>query len=194
MIYKRNQTLCILCIISHSLLQNDVKIIVLPSPLYDFRGYISIIGIIKLDFITCYKRTFIRKKNQNTTDSATMSLRQAFARFDTRLQSRMSSKMKDRWNHPAGFKTIHFWAPAFKWALVIAGLSDYFRPPEKLSLNQSASLMATGFIWSRYSLVIIPKNFLLFSVNIALGITGATQVYRVLQYRKSLEAQNNAED
>lgn len=123
-----------------------------------------------------------------------MSLRQALVRLDTRLQSRMSSKMRERWNHPAGLKTIHFWAPGFKWALVIAGISDYFRPPDKLSLNQSASLMVTGFIWSRYSLVIIPKNYLLFSVNIALAITGATQVYRVMQYRKSLEAGNSHEN
>ncbi|KAJ1517367.1 Mitochondrial pyruvate carrier 2, partial [Coelomomyces lativittatus] len=41
------------------------------------------------------------------------------------------------WNHPAGPKTIHFWAPAAKWALVIAGLGDLKRPAEKLSLSQS---------------------------------------------------------
>ena len=28
---------------------------------------------------------------------------------------------------PAGPKTIHFWAPAWKWSLVFAGISDYFR-------------------------------------------------------------------
>ena len=28
---------------------------------------------------------------------------------------------------PAGPKTIHFWAPAWKWSLVIAGIADYFR-------------------------------------------------------------------
>nr|XP_039270094.1 mitochondrial pyruvate carrier 4-like [Styela clava] len=104
----------------------------------------------------------------------------------------MSAKMKERWNHPAGLKTIHFWAPGFKWALVIAGLSDYFRPPDKLSLNQSVSLMATGFIWSRYSLVIIPKNWLLFSVNVGLGITGTSQVYRVVKYRQSLKEQDES--
>ena len=30
-------------------------------------------------------------------------------------------------NSPAGPKTIHFWAPAWKWSLVFAGLADYFR-------------------------------------------------------------------
>ncbi|XP_076825134.1 uncharacterized protein LOC143470746 [Clavelina lepadiformis] len=120
------------------------------------------------------------------------AIRHALARLDTRLQSKMSEKLKQRWNHPAGLKTIHFWAPAFKWALVIAGLSDYFRPPDKLSLNQSASLTATGFIWSRYSLVITPKNWLLFSVNIGLGTTGAFQVYRILRYRQTLKQENVA--
>uniref|UniRef100_H2Z8I5 Mitochondrial pyruvate carrier n=1 Tax=Ciona savignyi TaxID=51511 RepID=H2Z8I5_CIOSA len=118
--------------------------------------------------------------------------RQALVKLDTKVQSRMSDKLKEKWNHPAGMKTIHFWAPAFKWSLVIAGLSDYFRPPEKLSINQSASLMATGLIWSRYSMVIIPKNWLLFSVNICLGLTGGFQVARILRYQqtqKSIEVE-----
>nr|XP_002127681.1 mitochondrial pyruvate carrier 4-like [Ciona intestinalis] len=117
----------------------------------------------------------------------TTAWRQALVKLDSRLQSRMSDKLKERWNHPAGLKTIHFWAPAFKWSLVVAGVSDYLRPPEKLSLNQSSSLMATGLIWSRYSMVITPKNWLLFSVNICLGLTGAVQVARILRYQQSIK-------
>jgi hypothetical protein len=41
------------------------------------------------------------------------------------------------WNHPAGPKTIFFWAPAMKWGLVIAGLGDLQRPADKLSLPQT---------------------------------------------------------
>ena len=36
-----------------------------------------------------------------------------------------------------------------------------------------------GLIWARYSLVIIPKNWLLFSVNIGLGLTGINQLCRI---------------
>ena len=37
-------------------------------------------------------------------------------------------QMSEQWiNSPAGPKTIHFWAPAWKWSLVFAGLADYFR-------------------------------------------------------------------
>jgi len=114
-------------------------------------------------------------------------LARLFTSVDARIQKNMSDQMKAKWNHEAGMKTIHFWAPAWKWALVFAGLSDYFRPPEKLSLNQSASLMVTGIIWSRYSMVVIPKNWLLFSVNISLGLTGLFQVGRILNYQRSLE-------
>merc|ERR1712147_349406 len=90
-------------------------------------------------------------------------------------------------NSPAGPKTIHFWAPAWKWSLVFAGISDYFRPADKLSLNQSASLTATGAIWSRYSMVVIPKNYVLFSVNFSLALTGLIQIGRILHYQSSDE-------
>ncbi|KAF3823453.1 hypothetical protein GH733_010889 [Mirounga leonina] len=63
--------------------------------------------------------------------------------------------------------------------LVCAGLADMARPAEKLSTAQSAVLMATGFIWSRYSLVIIPKNWSLFAVNFFVGAAGASQLFRI---------------
>ncbi|KAL1139136.1 hypothetical protein AAG570_009196 [Ranatra chinensis] len=90
------------------------------------------------------------------------------------------NKFKPLWEHPAGPKTIFFWAPLFKWGLVIAGLGDINRPVEKVSLSQSAALAATGIIWSRYSLVIIPKNWSLFSVNVFVALTGLYQVGRVI--------------
>jgi hypothetical protein len=47
-----------------------------------------------------------------------------------------------------------------KWGLVIAGISDFYRPPEKLSLTQNLALTATGSIWTRWCLIIKPKNYL----------------------------------
>lgn len=67
--------------------------------------------------------------------------------------------------------------------LVFATIGDYFRPADRLSLWGSSSLMMTGLVWSRYSMVVIPKNWTLFSVNIALGATGVFQVGRILNYR-----------
>ncbi|CDW58239.1 MPC domain containing protein [Trichuris trichiura] len=82
-------------------------------------------------------------------------------------------------NHPAGPKTIFFWAPAFKWALVLAGLADSARPPERLSVSQSSALAVTGLVWSRYSLVIVPKNWSLFGVNLLVGTIGIVQLLRI---------------
>ncbi|XP_064603648.1 mitochondrial pyruvate carrier 2-like [Liolophura sinensis] len=96
------------------------------------------------------------------------------------------------WNHPAGPKTIFFWAPTFKWGLVVAGLGDLTRPAEKLSVTQSTALAATGTIWSRYSMVIIPKNYNLFAVNIFVGLTGIFQLYRIFQYRQSLKGKDGS--
>lgn len=70
---------------------------------------------------------------------------------------------------------------------MIAGISDLARPADKLSPAQSGALAATGLIWSRYSLVIIPKNWGLFSVNMFVAITGLYQLLRIYNYRRSIK-------
>ncbi|XP_047987995.1 mitochondrial pyruvate carrier 2-like isoform X2 [Leguminivora glycinivorella] len=92
------------------------------------------------------------------------------------------NKLRPLWNHEAGPKTVFFWAPFFKWGLVIAGLGDLARPVETLSIPQSVSLAATGIIWSRYSLVIIPKNYSLFSVNVFVACTSLYQLSRAVRH------------
>lgn len=87
------------------------------------------------------------------------------------------------WESKSGFRTVHFWAPALKWGLVFAGISDMNRPIETVSGTQSLSLMATGIIWSRWSFVIRPKNYLLASVNFFLGLTALYQLSRITSYR-----------
>lgn len=96
-------------------------------------------------------------------------------------------KLRPLWEHEAGPKTIFFWAPAFKWSLVIAGLGDLRRPVELLSVPQSASLAATGLIWSRYSLVIIPKNYSLFTVNVFVAITSLYQLTRAVRHEYAID-------
>ncbi|XP_037950369.1 mitochondrial pyruvate carrier 2-like [Teleopsis dalmanni] len=101
------------------------------------------------------------------------------------------AKLRPLWVHPAGPKTIFFWAPIFKWGLVVAGLSDLVRPADTLSVQQCGALAATGIIWSRYSLVIIPKNWGLFSVNLFVGLTQCVQLARAYMYQmeqKKLQA------
>lgn len=47
---------------------------------------------------------------------------------------------------------------------------------------KSHSLCFSGLIWSRYSLVIIPKNWNLFAVNFFVGGAGGSQLYRIWQW------------
>jgi hypothetical protein len=62
---------------------------------------------------------------------------------------------------------------------VAAGAADMARPAEKLSKNQTISLLATGCIWSRYSMVITPKNYSLFLVNAFLAMVACVQLTRI---------------
>jgi len=88
-------------------------------------------------------------------------------------------------NHPAGPRTVFFWAPLMKWCLVAAGINDLKRPAEKLSVSQNIALAGTGTIWVRYSLVITPINPFLAAVNGFVGLTGLVQLYRIWDYRKT---------
>lgn len=97
------------------------------------------------------------------------------------------SKLRPLWMHPAGPKTVFFWAPFFKWGLVAAGITDLARPADTLSVQQCGALAATGIIWSRYSLVIIPKNYALFSVNLFVGATQCIQLGRAFLYQQEVK-------
>uniref|UniRef100_A0A6M2DMA4 Mitochondrial pyruvate carrier n=1 Tax=Xenopsylla cheopis TaxID=163159 RepID=A0A6M2DMA4_XENCH len=103
------------------------------------------------------------------------------------------------WNSAAGPKTVFFWAPLFKWGLVIAGIGDLARPAEQLSIRQSGSLAVTGFVWARYSLVIIPKTWNLFAVNFFVGLTQLVQTGRAVVHemgqdkKLSIETKANTE-
>uniref|UniRef100_A0A671T2T8 Mitochondrial pyruvate carrier n=1 Tax=Sinocyclocheilus anshuiensis TaxID=1608454 RepID=A0A671T2T8_9TELE len=152
---------------------------------------------------------------------AMVGLRASYHRILDRIEHMLPAKLRPVYNHPAGPKTVFFWAPMFKWVrlithriwmffglieiylfiyidncyisdftqgLVIAGLADMTRPAEKLSTSQSAVLTATGLIWSRYSLVIIPKNWNLFAVNFFVGGAGGSQLYRKWKYNREQKA------
>lgn len=60
------------------------------------------------------------------------------------------------------------------------------RPPETMSGTQQIALLATGAIWTRWCLIIKPKNYLLASVNFFLGAVAGVQVYRIFSYQKGL--------
>ncbi|XP_018566859.1 mitochondrial pyruvate carrier 3-like [Anoplophora glabripennis] len=100
-------------------------------------------------------------------------------KLNSRFDHLVPKKYLPLWQHPAGPQTVFFWAPLFKWGLVIAGLADLKRDPSTISIQQTLALTFTGVIWSRYSLVIIPKNYLLFSVNLFICLIQFFQLYRI---------------
>eukprot|EP01026_Neomeris_dumetosa_P031565 TRINITY_DN2501_c0_g1_i2.p2 TRINITY_DN2501_c0_g1~~TRINITY_DN2501_c0_g1_i2.p2 ORF type:complete len:117 (-),score=8.44 TRINITY_DN2501_c0_g1_i2:191-493(-) len=97
----------------------------------------------------------------------------------------MTQHLKAFWNHPAGPKTIFFWAPTFKWGISLANISDFQKPPETLSYPMQCAVTLTGIIWSKYSLDIIPKNYNLLAVNCFMAMTGLYQLSRKIRYDMS---------
>lgn len=91
------------------------------------------------------------------------------------------------WNHPTGPKYIHFWAPTVKWCLSLAGLGNTLLPEERLSVNQSLSLVVTGVIWARYSVVIIPVNYNLMTVNLFMAMINGINLFRAVRYQYKIK-------
>eukprot|EP00887_Chlorella_sp_A99_P005005 scaffold4.g5005.t1 len=103
----------------------------------------------------------------------------------------LGSRLAAFWNHPAGPKTIHFWAPTFKWGITIANIADLqarargasrIKPPEKVSYPQQCAVTATGIIWSRFSTQIVPVNYNLLTVNAFMAVTGIMQLTRKVRH------------
>ncbi|KAK9825667.1 hypothetical protein WJX81_008537 [Elliptochloris bilobata] len=92
-----------------------------------------------------------------------------------------SSRLMQFWNHPAGPKTIHFWAPTFKWGITLANVADFWRPADRISYPQQTAVTATGLIWSRFSTQITPVNYNLLTVNAFMAVTGIYQLSRKLR-------------
>jgi hypothetical protein len=68
----------------------------------------------------------------------------------------------------AGPFYIHFWAPMSKWLISGASMMELDRPTDKISLPQYSALTLCGVIHGRYALTVLPVNYMLCSVNIAL--------------------------
>ncbi|XP_013610251.1 mitochondrial pyruvate carrier 2 isoform X4 [Brassica napus] len=87
-----------------------------------------------------------------------------------------TSKLQALWNHPAGPKT------------------NFQKPPENISYLQQIAVTCTGMIWCRCSTVITPKNWNLFSVNVAMAATGVYQLSRKIKYDYVTEGEAAAEN
>ena len=95
-------------------------------------------------------------------------------------------------NHPAGPKTIFFWAPTMKWGITAANVKDFSRPPELLSVPQQSAVTLTGLIWCKYALDITPVNYNLMAVNMVMAATGSSQLFRRFSYDQEQAAKAKA--
>ncbi|CAH2095733.1 unnamed protein product [Euphydryas editha] len=75
----------------------------------------------------------------------------------------------------------------YQKALVITSIDEFRRPLEKVSTTQSATLAATGFVWTRYCLVIRPINYSLSLCNFALGMANGIQCFRAYNFQRRLK-------
>ncbi|KAL9657539.1 hypothetical protein ABK040_000966 [Willaertia magna] len=80
--------------------------------------------------------------------------------------SRVFGAFKRMWDSPIGLKTTHFWGPFANWSIGLAGLADYDRPPEKVSLPMTIALAAYSAVFMRFALQVKPRNLLLFSCHV----------------------------
>lgn len=94
----------------------------------------------------------------------------------------IGSKARQFWQHPAGPKTIHFWAPTFKWGISIANVADFKRPVEQVSYPQQIAVTATGIIWSRFATQITPVSALLYTSLPALKDSIETTLFEIPVY------------
>lgn len=91
----------------------------------------------------------------------------------------MAARLRALWDHPAGLKTVFFWAPTMKWGLVLASISDMQRPVAEVSIPQCSALAVTGCVWTRWSFVITPVNPNLALANLFVATTNMYQLSRV---------------
>ncbi|KAI9744523.1 MAG: hypothetical protein M1818_002052 [Claussenomyces sp. TS43310] len=128
-------------------------------------------------FSTSTRTAFRSTQFQNAFARSTARAGRRFQSTDAAAgEAATKSWFARMWDSPVGLKT---------WALVIAGIADFNRPAEKLSLTQNIALTATGAIWTRWCLIIQPRNVLLAAVNFFLGCVGVVQVSRILAWQYS---------
>lgn len=76
----------------------------------------------------------------------------------------------------------HLYVAAVRYAFIDNCCSSTRRLSWWLIRVVYVAVALTGVIWSRYSLIITPKNWNLFAVNVFMGVTGITQLYRKATY------------
>ncbi|KAK8138131.1 Mitochondrial pyruvate carrier 1 [Apiospora sp. TS-2023a] len=80
------------------------------------------------------------------------------------------------------FCSTHFWGPVSNFGIPIAAVMDTQKSPDLISGQMTAALCVYSATFMRYSLAVLPKNYLLFACHFINEGSQLTQGYRYLSW------------
>ncbi|KAK9703886.1 pyruvate transporter mpc1 [Basidiobolus ranarum] len=78
--------------------------------------------------------------------------------------------------------STHFWGPVANWGIPLAAIADMKKDPEMISGKMTFALCLYSALFMRFSLVVIPRNLLLFSCHFTNETAQLIQAYRFVDY------------
>jgi mitochondrial pyruvate carrier 1 len=78
-------------------------------------------------------------------------------------------------------KSTHFWGPFLNWSIPVAALYDGLikrTSPDKISPRMTLAMCIYSAVFMRFSLVVMPKNYLLFACHATNEVAQLLQAYR----------------
>jgi len=94
----------------------------------------------------------------------------------------MRSKFQQLWDSPTGLKTTHFWGPVANWGIVLAGLVDWNKPPDKISGNMTFALCVYSGLFMRFAWMVQPRNYLLLACHVSNEFVQLHHMRRKVEY------------
>ncbi|CAK7904486.1 mitochondrial pyruvate carrier 1 [[Candida] anglica] len=74
--------------------------------------------------------------------------------------------------------TTHFWGPVSNFGIPVAAMLDLKKDPELISGPMTGSLIVYSLVFMRYSMAVIPQNYLLFGCHFVNELAQLTQGFR----------------
>jgi len=92
----------------------------------------------------------------------------------------MAAKITQTWGQY--LMSTHFWGPVANWGLPLAALGDLKKDPGMISGKMTFALCLYSALFMRFSIVVIPRNMLLFSCHATNEAAQLTQGYRLINH------------
>lgn len=78
--------------------------------------------------------------------------------------------------------STHFWGPVSNFGIPVAAIIDLKKDPDLISGSMTGSLIVYSMVFMRYSMAVIPKNYLLFGCHAVNEVAQLGQGFRWLKY------------